>query len=79
MKPKILSEVEQSLVEDKASPTLEVLCSQLTHLERSLTTQAQADDERINCLIEAELAQVFLSRPSSLQLCQERLLYLKMK
>lgn len=38
---------------------------QLTHQERSLSTQTQADDRQSDYLTEANLVQVFLASPSS--------------
>lgn len=67
MHPKVLSPVEQKIVEGKPSLIEEVLCNQLNQQERSPFSKAQAQVglKRIDRLAEAQLAQVFLSSPAS--------------
>ena len=65
MKPKLLSQIEQEIIKDKASPIEQMLCEQLDYSARSLPTQVQADEQRSDRPYEAELARFFLLRPSS--------------
>ncbi len=65
MEPKVLSQAEQEIFEDKASPIEQVVCSQLTHQEQSLPTQPQEAEQHIDRLAQAALIRFFLSRPSS--------------
>ena len=68
MEPKVLSQVEQRIVENEVSPIEQVLCSQSRHQERSLYTQIQADNQYIDHLTQATLVRIFLSRPDSEQI-----------
>ena len=61
-----MSQAEQEIVENEASPIEEILCSQLNLQERSLPKPLA--NRRIDRLSEVELARVFLSRLSSQQI-----------
>lgn len=76
MNPKMLSQLEQEILEGKPSPIEKVLCNQLKQQERALRgkplagspfteAQTQVGIKHIDRIAEAQLAQVFLSSPAS--------------
>lgn len=67
MKPKVLSQIEQGIVENEASPIEELLSHPFRQPTRALTTPVPADARGIEYLTQTKLMQVFLSRPSSQQ------------
>lgn len=67
MKPKVLSQIEQGIVENEASPIEELLSHPFRQPARSLTTPVPADARGIEYLTQTKLMRVFLSRPSSQQ------------
>jgi len=70
MKPKILSQVEQDILDSKPSPIEQALYTETKPLERSPLNQQHLQqvpesDVGINCSPDTQLDRVFLSSPSS--------------
>jgi len=75
MNPKVLSQVEQDILEGKPSPIEQAFYTGTIPKERSLLTQqqmqqAQQDDVGISCPADTELDRIFLSSPSSVRVIE---------